>query len=183
MSDDFVYVSNGPMDTEILQTINSLDEMEEGFEDPITTSNDFEWVTNNTMHDKILLQNILTETHALNDEMQQELLTMVKVVEERLEEIIMSNNFNNISSGIADHEMLQTILLSNMLLEEAFECPPTTPNDFDGFTNDTIYEEMLQNMLTKLLAKQSMEESAVSSLNDSMESCAIQGVDSQNLNT
>ena len=76
MSNDFVYISNGLVDNEILQTIYSLDEMEEAFEDLITTSNDFEWVINDTMYDKIL-QNILTITHALNDKIQQEIITTI----------------------------------------------------------------------------------------------------------
>ena len=174
MLDDFVHISK------IFQTIYFLDEMEEGFEDPITTSNDIEWVTYNTMDDKILFQNILTRTHGLKDEMQQEILTTIPVGEEGLEEIIMSNDFDNVSKGIEDDDMLQTILLSDMLLEEAFECSPTTTNNFEGFTNHTMDDEMLQNMLIELLAEQGLEESTISS-NDFVEIFATLGLDSQNL--
>ena len=183
MLDDFVHVSNGRVDIdEIFQTIYSLDEMKEGFEDPITTLSDFVWVTYDTMHDKILLQNIVTQTHALDDKMQQEILSTIQVAEGGLEEIIMSNDFDNVSRGTKDDEMLLTTLRSGMLMEEAFGRPPTTPNDFEGFTNDTIDDEMLQNMLTEPLAEHSLKKSAVSP-NDSVELCAKRGVDSQNLDT
>ena len=64
-----------------------------------------------------------------------------------------------------------------MLLDEAFGHPPTTSNDFEGFTNNTMDDEMLQNMLTKFLTKHGLEESIINS-NDFVESSATLSVDS-----